>query len=118
MTTLKSGHQLEPGEYEDNWYRGHTGVYVCSKADNTKRHIGDEIDIAWTHMFMDGKVSFQAAYGHLFAGAISRRTWAPASRSRLGLCPALDELLEELKTQSVSESLRARGILRRALTSC
>jgi hypothetical protein len=54
---------------KDNWYRATQVVYVYSKADNTKRHVGDEIDIAWTHMFMDGKVSFQAVYGHMFAGA-------------------------------------------------
>ena len=53
---------------KDNWYRGSQGVYVFSKNGNTKKHIGDEIDVAWTHMFMDGKLAFQAAYGHLFAG--------------------------------------------------
>ena len=52
----------------DNWYRGSQGVYVFSKVNNTKTHIGDEIDFTWTHMFMDGKVAFQATYGHLFAG--------------------------------------------------
>lgn len=52
----------------DNWYRGSQGVYVFSKNGNQKKHIGDEIDVAWTHMFMDGKLAFQAAYGHLFAG--------------------------------------------------
>ena len=53
---------------EDNWYRGSQGAYVYSKVGNTKTHIGDEIDIAYTHMFMDGKLAFQAAYGHLYAG--------------------------------------------------
>jgi hypothetical protein len=53
---------------KDNWYRGSQGVYVFSKVGNTKTHIGDEIDFTWTHMFMDGKVAFQATYGHLFAG--------------------------------------------------
>jgi hypothetical protein len=52
----------------DNWYRGSQGVYVFSKVGNTKSHIGDELDIAWTHMFMDGKVAFQAAYGYLWSG--------------------------------------------------
>ncbi|BCA54955.1 conserved exported protein of unknown function [Nitrospira sp. KM1] len=52
----------------DNWYRGAQGVYVWSKAGNTKKHIGDELDLTWTHMFMDGKVAFQATYGHLWAG--------------------------------------------------
>jgi hypothetical protein len=41
---------------------------VFSKTNNTKRHIGDEIDIAWTHIFMDGKLSFQAVYGYMFSG--------------------------------------------------
>ena len=53
---------------EDNWYRGSQGAYVYSKVGNTKTHIGDELDVAYTHMFMDGKLAFQAAYGHLYAG--------------------------------------------------
>ncbi len=54
---------------QDNWYRGAQGVYVWSKVGNTKKHIGQEHDFTWTHMFMDGKVAFQATYGHLFAGS-------------------------------------------------
>jgi hypothetical protein len=53
---------------KDNWYRATQGVYVFSKTNNTKRHVGDEVDVVWTHMFMDGLLSFQAAYGHIFAG--------------------------------------------------
>ena len=53
---------------KDNWYRATQGVYVFSKANNDKRHIGDEVDFAWTHLFMDGKLSIQAVYGHMFAG--------------------------------------------------
>jgi alginate export protein len=53
---------------KDNWYRGSQGVYVFSKTDNNKTHIGDEIDFTWTHMFADGKVAFQATYSKLFAG--------------------------------------------------
>jgi hypothetical protein len=53
---------------QDNWYRGAQGAYIISKFGNTKSHIGDEIDFTWTHMFMDGKVSFQATYGTLFSG--------------------------------------------------
>ena len=53
---------------KDNWYRATQGVYVFSKVNNTERHIGDEVDVAWTHLFMDGKLSFQAVYGHIFAG--------------------------------------------------
>jgi hypothetical protein len=52
----------------DNWYRGAQGVYVFSKANNTKTHVGDEIDFTWTRMFMDGKLAFQTTYGHMFAG--------------------------------------------------
>lgn len=53
---------------KDNWYRATQGVYVFSKTNNNKRHIGDELDFAWTHLFMDGMLSFQAVYGHMFAG--------------------------------------------------
>jgi len=53
---------------KDNWYRATQGVYVFSKANNNKRHIGDEVDVVWTHLFMDGMLSFQAVYGHMFAG--------------------------------------------------
>ncbi|HXF93949.1 MAG TPA: alginate export family protein [Nitrospiraceae bacterium] len=53
---------------KDCWYRAAQGCYVFSKANNTKTHIGDEIDFTWTRMFADGKVAFQATYGHIFAG--------------------------------------------------
>ena len=62
------GTSLNLANKEDNWYRGAQGAYVFSKVGNTKKHIGDELDVAYTHMFMDGKLAFQAAYGHLFAG--------------------------------------------------
>ena len=54
---------------KDNWYRATQVVYVYSKADNNKRHVGNEIDFAWTHMFMDGKLSLQTVYGHMWTGA-------------------------------------------------
>ena len=54
---------------KDNWYRAAQGVYVFSRTDNTKRHLGNELDIIWTRFFMDGKLSFQTGYGHLFAGS-------------------------------------------------
>jgi hypothetical protein len=71
---------------QDNWYRGSQGVYVFSKVGNTKKHIGDEIDFTWTHMFMDGKVAFQATYSYLFSGSYIQnnlgtsvnQTWAYA----------------------------------------
>ena len=53
---------------KDNWYRATQGVYIYSRTNNEKRHIGDELDFIWTHMFMDGMLSFQAGYGHIFAG--------------------------------------------------
>lgn len=53
---------------KDNWYRGAQGAYVFSKTGNTKTHVGDELDFTWTHMFADGKMAFQATYGHMFAG--------------------------------------------------
>lgn len=53
----------------DNWYRASQGVYVFSRPDNSKTHIGDEIDVVWTHFFMNGMVAFQAGYGHLFPGS-------------------------------------------------
>ena len=53
---------------KDNWYRGSQGVYIFSQANNTKTHIGDEVDFTWTHMFMDGKVAFQTTYSHMWMG--------------------------------------------------
>jgi hypothetical protein len=55
-------------EKGDNWYRAAQGVYVYSKAGNTKKHVGDEYDFTWTRMFADGKVSLQATYGFFQAG--------------------------------------------------
>ena len=52
----------------DNWYRASQGVYVFSRPDNTVPHIGDEVDVVWTHFFMNGMVAFQGGYGHLFPG--------------------------------------------------
>ncbi|MEW6543779.1 MAG: alginate export family protein [Nitrospirota bacterium] len=53
----------------DNWYRGAQGIYVWSANNNDATHIGDETDFTWTRMFADGKVAFQATYGHLFTGS-------------------------------------------------
>jgi len=52
----------------DNWYRAAQGPYIFSRNDNNKKHVGDEIDFTWTRMFADGKVAFQATYGHIFTG--------------------------------------------------
>jgi alginate export protein len=52
----------------DNWYRAGQGPYIFTRNDNTKKHVGDEIDFSWTRMFADGKVAFQATYGHIFTG--------------------------------------------------
>jgi hypothetical protein len=53
----------------DNWYRASQGVYVFSRADNTKTHVGDEINVVWTHFFMHGMVAFQTGYGHFWPGS-------------------------------------------------
>ncbi len=68
----------------DNWYRAAQGAYILSKNGNTKTHIGDEVDFTWTHMFMDGKLAFQATYGHLFAGSYIREHIASASNQSWG----------------------------------
>jgi hypothetical protein len=60
----------------DNWYHGSQGFLIFSRADNTDTHVGDEIDVAWTHMVADGKVSLSVIYGHFFSG--------PYIRSQLG----------------------------------
>jgi hypothetical protein len=52
----------------DNWYRAAQGPYMFSRNDNTKKHVGDEIDFSWTRMFADGNVALQATYGHIFTG--------------------------------------------------
>jgi hypothetical protein len=52
----------------DNWYRAAQGPYIFTRNDNTKKHVGDEIDFSWTRMFADGRVAFQATYGHIFTG--------------------------------------------------
>jgi len=86
------GHQAEPGQYEENWYRATQGVYIFSKTNNTKRHLGDELDVIWTHLFIDGTLSFQAGYGHIFAGGYIAKP-GHQRRSGLGVCAVLGELL-------------------------
>lgn len=71
---------------QDNWYRASQGVYVYSRVGNTAKHIGDELDFTWTHMFMDGKLAFQTSFAYLFSGPYIRenlgtstnQTWAYA----------------------------------------
>ncbi|MBI5672861.1 MAG: hypothetical protein HZC50_06330 [Nitrospirae bacterium] len=46
---------------------------MFSQPDNTETHIGDEVDVVWTHFFMGGMVAFQGGYGHLFPGAYISR---------------------------------------------
>ena len=53
---------------KDNWYRASQGVYVFSRPDNTATHVGDEVNVVWTHFLMSGMVAFQTGYGHLFPG--------------------------------------------------
>jgi hypothetical protein len=52
----------------DNWYRGAQGVLVFSNNTNKRNYLGSEMDFAWTHMMMNGKVSLTGTYGHFFAG--------------------------------------------------
>ncbi|MGE0643415.1 MAG: alginate export family protein [Nitrospira sp.] len=54
---------------KDNWYRASQGVYVYSRPDNDKTHVGDEINLVWTHFFMSGMVAFQTGYGHFWPGS-------------------------------------------------
>lgn len=56
----------------DNWYRGSQTVYVFSKTTNTAKHVGDEVDFTWTHMFADGKAALQATYSYMWAGSYIR----------------------------------------------
>lgn len=63
----------------DNWYRGSQDPLVFSRADNTERRVGDEIDIAWTRVWADGKVSFTVTYGHFFAGPYVARNLGTSS---------------------------------------
>ena len=65
---------LNVANNKDCWYRAGQGCYVNSNANVTHNHIGDEIDITWTRMFADGKVSFQATYGKLFTGGYLTQT--------------------------------------------
>ena len=53
----------------DNWYRGSQGPLIFSASDNRTTHIGDELDIAWSHIFADGTVSLSIIYGHFFSGS-------------------------------------------------
>ena len=54
---------------KDTWYRAAQGLYVFSRTDNNERHLGDEVDIIWTHFSMDGQLSFQADYAHMWPGS-------------------------------------------------
>jgi hypothetical protein len=69
---------------KDNWYRAAQGPYVFTRSDNNQRHIGDEIDFSWTRMFADGKVSFQATYGHIFSGGYIQQNLGTNSDQQWG----------------------------------
>jgi hypothetical protein len=69
---------------QDNWYRGAQGAYVFSRVGNTKKHIGDEVDFSWTHMMMDGKLSFQATYGYMFAGSYIEQNLGTSTNQQWG----------------------------------
>jgi hypothetical protein len=69
----------------DNWYRGAQGVLVFSRADNTSNYVGAETDLAWTHVFADGKVSFTMTYGHFFVGEYVRNNLGTNSDQDWGM---------------------------------
>ncbi len=69
----------------DNWYRGAQGVLVFSRSNNTSNHLGDEVDVAWTHMFADGKVSAVTTWGHFFAGEYIGRNLGTSSNQTWGM---------------------------------
>jgi hypothetical protein len=63
----------------DNWYRASQTVYVFSAANNTAKHVGDELDFTWTRMFADGKMAVQATYGYMWAGSYIRQNLGTGS---------------------------------------
>ncbi len=69
----------------DNWYRGSQGPLIFSRSDNTTTHVGDEIDMAWSHMFADGKVSLAVIYGHFFSGPYIRHQLGTAADQDWGI---------------------------------
>ncbi|MBS0170208.1 MAG: alginate export family protein [Nitrospira sp.] len=69
----------------DNWYRGAQGPLIFSRSDNTTTHIGDELDVAWSHMFADGKVSLAVIYGHFFSGPYIREHLGTADDQDWGI---------------------------------
>ena len=84
--------QPEPGQLQGQLVPRGTGLYVFSKSNNTKTHIGDEIDFTWTHMLLDGKWPSRPPMATCSPADTSRRTWVPAAISN-GPTSTLDELL-------------------------
>jgi len=75
---------LNLAQAQDNWYRGAQNAYVFSKAGNTKRHIGDEVDVTWTKMFADGKMAFQVTGSYLFAGGYMQHNLGSSTNQTWG----------------------------------
>lgn len=69
----------------DNWYRGSQGPLIFSRSDNMETHVGDELDVAWSHMFADGKVSLALMYGHFFSGPYIRHHLGTSSDQDWGI---------------------------------
>jgi hypothetical protein len=69
----------------DNWYRGSQGPLIFSASDNRTTHIGDELDIAWSHMFADGTVSLSIIYGHFFSGSYIKHQLGTAADQDWGI---------------------------------
>ena len=53
---------------KDNWYRATQVVYVYSKADNTKRHVGNEMDFPGRTCLWTASCPSRTVYGHMLAG--------------------------------------------------
>jgi hypothetical protein len=86
------GTSLNLANIKDNWYRPTQGVYVFSKITNTTRHVGDEIDVAWTHAHVCGwqVISSGGLWASVCRGVywlILRRTWAP-TLIKIGVMPS------------------------------
>ena len=69
----------------DNWYRGSQGPLIFSASDNRTTHIGDELDIAWSHIFADGTVSLSIIYGHFFSGSYIKHQLGTAADQDWGI---------------------------------
>ena len=75
-----SGLAMEDGD----WFGCEALVVTTGTFLNGLVHIGDEIDFTWTHMFMDGKLAFQATYGQLFSGGYIQHNMGTSANQTWG----------------------------------